>query len=107
MPGKATWRSRRAIAARRRKTRHRAAGNAGDALIYQLPAAIEGFRVFTFFPDDVADLKFSISDDGRTYHDIPAGKNEYFSGAGDYDYWKPVLYHAENVGGAGKFLKIE
>ncbi|MGA9779760.1 MAG: cellulase family glycosylhydrolase [Limisphaerales bacterium] len=85
----------------------RAAGTAGDALVYRLPTPIEGFRVFAFFPGEVADLKFSISDDGRTYHDIPAGKNEYFSGAGDYNYWKPVLYHAENVTGAGKFLKIE
>ncbi len=80
---------------------HRAAGKAGDALVYKLPTAIEGFRVFSFFPGEVADLKFSISDDGQTYHDVPAGKNEYFSGAGDYDYWKPVLYHAENVTGAG------
>ena len=85
----------------------RAAGNAGDALIYKLPASIEDFRVFTFFPHSVADLKLSISDDGQTYHDISAGKNEYFSGAGDYGYWKPVLYHAGNIGGDAKFLKIE
>jgi len=85
---------------------HRAAGNAGDALIYHLPTAIEGFRVFTFFSNEVADPKFSISDDGRTYRDIPAGKNEYFSGAGEYGYWKPVLYHAGNIGGEAKFLKI-
>lgn len=84
----------------------RAAGKAGDALVYKLPTAIESFRVFAFFPHDIADLKFSISDDGRTYRDVSAGRNEYFSGAGDYNYWKPVLYHAENVTGAGKFLKI-
>jgi len=86
---------------------YRAAGRAGDALVYQLPTAIEGFRVFTFFPGDVADLKFSVSDDGQTYRYVPAGRTDYFSGAGDYNYWKPVLYHAENVSGPGKFLKIE
>ena len=86
---------------------HRAAGNAGDALIYRLPTAIEGFRVFTFFTNEVADLQFAISDDGQTYRDIPVGKNEYFSGAGDYGYWKPVLYQAGNIGGEAKFLKIE
>jgi mannan endo-1,4-beta-mannosidase len=85
----------------------RAAGSAGDALVYKLPTAIEGFRVFTFFPGEVADLKFSVSDDGQTYRDVSAGRTDYFSGAGDYNYWKPVLYHAENAGGAGKFLKIE
>jgi len=86
---------------------HRAAGNAGDALIYRLPTAIEGFRVFTFFPNDVAPLKFSLSADGQTYHEIAATQNEYFSGAGDYGYWKPVLYQAGNIGGKAKFLKIE
>jgi hypothetical protein len=86
---------------------HRAAGNAGDVLIYQLPTAIESFHVFTFFPHDLADPKFSISNDGQTYHDIPADKNEYFSGAGDYGYWKPVLYQARNISGDAKFLKIE
>ncbi len=85
----------------------RAAGKAGDALVYKLPTAIESFRVFAFFPGQVADLKFSISDDGQTYHDVPAAKNEYFSGAGDYNYWEPVLYQAQNVTGVGKFLKIE
>ena len=85
----------------------RAAGSAGDALVYKLPTAIEGFRVFTFFPGAVADLKFSVSDDGQTYREIPASRTDYFSGAGDYNYWKPVLYHAEDVSGQEKFLKIE
>ncbi|HUA39085.1 MAG TPA: cellulase family glycosylhydrolase [Candidatus Sulfopaludibacter sp.] len=85
----------------------RATGAAGDALIYKLPTPIAGFHVFAFFPGEVADLKFSLSDDGRTYREVAAGKHEYFSGAGDYNYWKPVRYDAENVTGAGKFLKIE
>ncbi len=86
---------------------HRAAGTAGDALIYRLPDSVEGFRVFAFFPGDVTDLKFAVSADGQTYREITAGKKSYFEGAGDYNYWKPVFYHAENIGGDGKFLKIE
>jgi hypothetical protein len=86
---------------------HRAAGNAGDALIYQLPASIQGFRVFTFFPDNVADLKFSVSADGQKYQDITAAKEVYFQGEGDYGYWKPVLYHAENLAANATFLKIQ
>jgi len=85
----------------------RAAGNAGDALIYRLPNRVEGFRVFAFFPSDVADLKFSISADGKNFRDVTAAKENYYAGAGDYDYWKPVLYHAEKTGVNGKFLKIE
>ena len=74
---------------------HRAAGNAGDALTYRLPTPIQGFRVFAFFPHEVAHLKFSLSADGRNFQQVKADKNEYFQGAGDYNYWKPVLYHAD------------
>jgi hypothetical protein len=85
----------------------RAVGNAGDALIYQLSTAIKGFCVFVFFPQDVTEPKFSISADGRNYHDLKAGRQDYYQGPGDYNYWRPVLYHAEQLGGDGKFLKIE
>jgi hypothetical protein len=85
----------------------RAAGNAGDALTYQLPAAIKGFRVFAYFPNDVTGLKFSISADGQTFHEVKAAGENYYAGAGDYNYWKPVLYQSEKIGGAAKFLKIE
>ncbi|HZL12900.1 MAG TPA: hypothetical protein VFC85_02040 [Verrucomicrobiae bacterium] len=84
---------------------YRAAGNAGDELVYQLPTTIKTFRVFAFFPNDVTAPKFSISDDGKTFHEVAAQSEMYFAGAGDYGYWKPVLYHAEKTGG-GKFLKI-
>lgn len=86
---------------------HRVAGNAGDGLTYQLPTAIESFRVSVFFSREVADPKFSLSDDGRTYRNLPAAKNEYFSGSGDYGYWKPIRYQAGKIGGNAKFLRIE
>ena len=85
---------------------HRAAGTAGDVLIYELPDAVQGFRVFAFFQKTGHDLKFSISDDGQDFHEVPAQKEIYFHGTGEYDYWKPVLFHAENLRG-GNFLKIE
>jgi hypothetical protein len=84
----------------------RAAGNAGDSLTYQLPTAIEGFRVFAFFPKDVADLEFSISSDGRNFQVVKAGRQVHFEGAGDYGYWKPAIFHAEDIKGDARFLKI-
>ncbi len=86
---------------------HRAGGVAGDGLIYHLPAAVEGFRVSAFFPQDIADLKFAVSTDGQAWRTVNASRGIYFDGAGDYNYWKPVLYHADNISGGGKFLKIE
>jgi len=85
---------------------HRAAGLAGDVLIYQLPTAVQSFRVFAFFPKDESDVKFSVSDDGQNFHDVTVQKKIYFHGAGEYGYWKPFLFHAEKIRG-GKFLRLE
>ncbi len=85
---------------------HRAAGVAGDVLIYKLPWFVHDFRVFTFFPKAESDVKFSTSDDGQNYYEVAAQKEIYFHGAGEYGYWKPVLFHAKNLSG-GNYLKIE
>jgi len=84
----------------------RAAGQAGNTLTYQLPNAVNGFQVSAFFPQEESDIKFSVSDDGQTFQPVAADKVNYFTAAGDYGYWKPVLFHAENVSG-GKFLRLE
>lgn len=84
----------------------RAAGAAGDTLVYQLPSAVESFRVFAFFPKNVSDLKFSVSGDGQSFREVPAQKENDFHGTGDYGFWKPALFRAEHVSG-GTFLKIE
>jgi hypothetical protein len=84
----------------------RAAGTAGDTLVYQLPTAVQGFRVFTFFPKSASNLKFAVSEDGKEFREVAAQVENDFHGAGDYGYWKPVLFHADKIDG-GKFLKIE
>jgi hypothetical protein len=84
----------------------RVAGSAGDSLTYQLPAAIEGFRVFAFFPKDLADLDFSVSADGKTFRPIKSYRQDHVVGANDYGYWKPAIFHVENFNGNAKFLKI-
>jgi len=85
---------------------HRAAGGAGDVLVYELPSAIQSFRMFAFFPKEERDVKFSVSADGQDFHDAAVSKEIFFHGAGEYGYWKPVLFHAEKIHG-GKFLKLE
>jgi hypothetical protein len=91
---------------RAKEDAHRAAGVAGDQLVYQLPSAIQSFRVWAFFPKTESDVKCSISDDGQTFREVPVHQEVYFQGAGEYGYWDPVMFHAENIHG-GQFLKIE
>jgi hypothetical protein len=85
---------------------HRAAGAAGDALVYRLPDAVTGFRVFVFFPKSEHDPRFLLPDGDGQFREIAVRKNDYFRGAGDYGYWKPVEFAADNLSG-GAALKIE
>ena len=55
----------------------------------------------------MSDLQFSVSADGEKFISVPAKRELHFSGAGDYDYWKPVLYRAAEIAPDSKFLKIE
>lgn len=89
-----------------REDAHRAAGVAGDQLVYELPSAIDAFRMFAFFPKTESAVTFSVSTDGKTFQKITTQKESYFHGSGEYDYSRPVLFHAENIHG-GTFLKIE
>jgi mannan endo-1,4-beta-mannosidase len=84
---------------------HRAAGVAGDELVYQVPSAINSFRIFAFFPNDESEVKCSISADGTTFRDVPVKKTDYYSGRGDYNFWRPVEFYAQSSG-PGRFLKI-
>ena len=84
----------------------RAAGTAGATLEYQLPTAITGFRVFVFFPGAENDPQFSVAGRDGTFHAVTVAKDSYFHGAGEYGYWKPILFHAEKLSGA-TVLKIE
>ena len=88
-----------------REDAHRAAGHAGDTLVYALPNAVQRFRVFAFFPKTASDVQFSVSDDGQNFHAVTASKNAFFHGAGEYGYWQPVEFYAENIRG-GKYLKL-
>ena len=85
---------------------HRAAGGAGDTLVYELPSGIESFSVFAFFPSHATPLAFSLSSDGSEFHPVAASSEDEFHGTGDYGYWLPVRYHAKHLAG-GTFLKLE
>lgn len=86
---------------------HRAAGEAGSELVYRMSTAIRGFRVYAFFPKEIADLKFAVSADGEIFRDVTASREVYYDGAGDYGYWQPVLYQAGELSGEPvMFLKL-
>jgi mannan endo-1,4-beta-mannosidase len=86
---------------------HRIKGQAGDYIVYCLDAAINSYKVFSFFPDVIADFKLYVSTDGEYYVQIKPVRQDYFAGKGEYNYHKPVLYRGSCNIEDVKYLKIE
>ncbi len=88
---------------------HRIACTAGSSITYQLAGQLQVCQVDAFFPDQVTDLRFSVSEKGSEFKTVPANKLTFFGGAGDYDYWKPVRFEATPgpEPSSARLLKIE
>ncbi|MCC6127005.1 MAG: hypothetical protein IT426_18760 [Pirellulales bacterium] len=90
----------------------RLAGQKGESIIYELPSRIRECRLYTFFPHDIADFRFFVS--AKNYYRNPdkyriasSAKQIFFSGAGEYGYWKPVLFTCKPDAQDARYLKIE
>ncbi len=82
-------------------------GQVGSTVVYRLQTPIRACRLSAFFSGEIADFKFSVSTNGTDYVEIPNRKEVYFHGAGDYGYWKPVLYECQPTDAQARFLKIQ
>jgi mannan endo-1,4-beta-mannosidase len=89
----------------------RLAGQKGSSVVFELPARIRACRLYAFFPSEVADFRFFVSatnnTDDKNFKEIPGMKKLYFSGSGDYGYWKPVLFTCKPEVANARYLKIE
>jgi len=86
---------------------HRLKGTSGDYLIYKVELPINSWKVYSFFPENISDFKFSVSANGRDFEQVKFDRRDYFVGKGEYDYYKPVLYNGAGSGEEAKYLKIE
>ncbi len=80
-------------------------GDNGASLVYKLPDTIRSCVVYAFLPKELADFRFQVSSDGQTWQTVDAERKDFFSGEGQYGYFKPVRYQADT--GQGRFIKIE
>jgi hypothetical protein len=86
---------------------HRIKGTSGDFIIYKVEPPINSWKVYSFFPEDISDFKFSVSADGQNFEPVRFDRKDFFVGKGEYDYYKPVLYKGAGSSEKSKYLKIE
>ena len=85
----------------------RVKGDREASIVYKRPQPIQTCKVYAFFPKAVAPIRLHESSDGRAYTEVPAERHDYFSGEGEYGYFKPVLFEARLDSGDRRFIKIE
>jgi mannan endo-1,4-beta-mannosidase len=85
--------------------RVKAAGKA--SAVYKTPGPISVCRVYAFLSKDATSLTFHRSPDGRKFTECLAQRHDYFSGEGEYGYFKPVLFEVRLDAADGRFVKIE
>jgi hypothetical protein len=79
---------------------------------FDVPERILACRIYVFFPRETADLEVSVcktkdrSEWDNRSQKVSCEKKEYFSGAGDYGYWKPVLFTCKPEAKDARYLKI-
>lgn len=86
---------------------HRIKGTSGDYIVYKVEPSINSWKVYSFFPEDISDFKFSVSVDGQNFEQVKFDRKDFFVGKGEYDYYKPILYKSTGLSQESKYLKIE
>ena len=76
-------------------------------IVYRTPTPMQTCKVYAFLSEDATSLRFHQSSDGQTYMETGAQRRDYFSGEGEYGYFKPVFYEAQLNAGDSSFVKIE
>jgi hypothetical protein len=86
---------------------HRLIAPGGTILVYRTPGSISGWKIYMFFPKDIQDPDILISADGTVYKTAESRRKDFFSGTGEYGYWKPILYSSGPMSPDIRYLKIE
>jgi mannan endo-1,4-beta-mannosidase len=94
-------------ARRYKEDAHRLDGEAGEWVLYAVPGSIQQCQIYTFADSGDAQLKMSVSTDGKRFTDVETSLLDYAEGKGEYGYLHPVLYQVKNVADAPSFLRID
>jgi hypothetical protein len=87
---------------------HRLSAQPGSTIIYHVPQRIHSWTMYAFAPDESEHFNFAVSQDGHVYSEITPKVTIFSSGKGNYGYWLPIRYLAEEIlAESAVYLKIE
>lgn len=86
---------------------HRLAGKEGAQIVYYLPGALQSIKLYLFAKTADKSITVSLSTDGGDYAPVEMTTRDFFFGAADYDYLRPLLFTQLAIPAGIHFVKID
>jgi len=85
---------------------HRLAGRPGAEILYHTKGALLAFKLYCFAKTMDQTISVSLSADGQTFTPITPEAKDFYFGAADYDYLRPIRFHRSIVPENMHYVKI-
>jgi hypothetical protein len=77
------------------------------SVVYRTPGPISACRVYAFLLKDGSSITFHSSSNGQDFRKLSGRRTDYFSGEGEYGYFRPALFEASFDDADAQFVRIE
>jgi mannan endo-1,4-beta-mannosidase len=85
---------------------HRLAGKDGAQIVYFTPGPMQALKLYLFAKSADNCISVSLSEDGADYAPLQLESKDYFFGAADYEYLRPILFKSSALPAGMHFVKI-
>lgn len=85
---------------------HRLAGREGAFMVYHTPGPAQAIKLYLFAKAAGKSVEVSVSTDGADYKPLAMEARDFFFGAADYDYLRPLLLSSASMPAGIHYIKI-
>ena len=85
---------------------HRIRGKEGAELVYYVSGPLQTLKIYLFARTAEKSITISLSPDGETYTPLQVEAKDFFAGAADYDYSRPLLFAGASLPSGIHYVKI-
>ncbi|MCF7885007.1 MAG: cellulase family glycosylhydrolase [Candidatus Marinimicrobia bacterium] len=76
-------------------------------IVYYIPGNIINYKIFLFCQEEKDVMDVYLSEKGKDYKKSKTSSENYFEGQGDYGYWYPILYQANQKIDNKSYISLE
>ncbi|HNS73229.1 MAG TPA: hypothetical protein PKI81_07480, partial [bacterium] len=85
---------------------HRIAGKPGAELVYYIPGPLQTLKFYLFAVSADKSIEISLSTDGEEYTPLQVEARDFFAGAADYEYLRPLLFASSGLPAGIHYVRV-